>query len=209
MRISIREQLGLLGLFCSLVSLNVLALAVWYQNYNFITSIRLSGLSLAASLKSAQISSALLLYDSQSRLISTRLLIQSALGRYNSGNNTNENWARSVSDFQGALANGSTLVQAILYPNAFDGNQTAVNCLLNVTAVGLNGTIPLPYTYPNGSPVYLGDPGLGYPPSLYPNLTYGPPNSRNPLLNPFTTKGRLSSPTTHFSCSQQPHQWSR
>ncbi|KIW69794.1 hypothetical protein PV04_02126 [Phialophora macrospora] len=175
MRISIREQLGLLVLFCSLMSLMVLALAVWFQNYNFITNIRLSGLSLAASLKSAQISSALLLLDSQSRLISTRLLIQSALGRYNSGNTSNENWSRSVSDFQGALANGSTLVQAILYPNAFDGNQTAVDGLLNVTATGLNGSIRLPYNYPNGSPVYLGDPGLGYPPSLYPNLTYGSP----------------------------------
>ncbi|KAJ9605644.1 Histidine kinase osmosensor [Cladophialophora chaetospira] len=175
MRISIREQLGLLVLFCSLMSLMVLALAVWFQNYNFITSIRLSGLSLAASLKAAQIASALLLLDSQSRLVSTRLLVQSALSRYNSGNNTNENWARAVSDFQGALANGSTLVQAILYPNAFDGNESAVNGLLNVTAIGLNGTVRLPYDYPNGSAVYLGDPGLGYPPTLYPNLTYGTP----------------------------------
>ncbi len=175
MRISIREQLGLLVLFCSLMSLMVLALAVWFQNYNFITNIKLSGLSLAASLKAAQMSSALLLLDSQSRLISTRLLIQSALSRYNAGNNTNENWSRSVSDFQGALANGTTLVQAILYPNAFDGNQTAVNGLLNVTANGLNGTIQLPYNYPNGTPVYLGDPDLGYPSSLYPNLTYGTP----------------------------------
>ncbi|EXJ66487.1 uncharacterized protein A1O5_10156 [Cladophialophora psammophila CBS 110553] len=175
MRISIREQLGLLVLFCCLTSLMVLALAVWFQNYNFITSIRLSGLSLTASLKAAQFTSALLLYDSQARLISTRLLIQSALGRYNSGNTSNENWQRSVSDFQGALANGSVLVQAILYPNAFNGNETAVNGLLNVTALGLNGTIKLPYNYPNGSAVYLGDPGLGYPPSLYPNLTYGPP----------------------------------
>lgn len=153
----------------------VLALAVWFQNYSFVTNIRLSGLSLAASLKAAQISSALQLYDSQARLVSTRLLIQSALGRYNSGNTTNENWARSQSDFQGALADGSTLVQAILYPNAFNGNQTAVSGLLNVTALGLNGSIKLPYNYPNGSAVYLGDPGLGYPPSLYPNLTYGNP----------------------------------
>ena len=175
MRISIREQLGLLVLFCSLLSLMVLALAVWFQNYNFITDIRLSGLSLAASLKAAQISSALLLVDSQSRLISTRLLIQSALSRYNSGNTSEENWERSVSDFQGALADGSTLVQSILYPNAFDGNQTAVHGLLNVTAVGLNGTIKLPYTNANGSAVYLGDSGYGYPPSLYPNLTYGAP----------------------------------
>jgi osomolarity two-component system, sensor histidine kinase SLN1 len=193
MRISIREQLALLCLFCSLMSLMVLALAVWFQNYNFITNIRLSGLSLAASLKAAQISSALLLLDSQARLVSTRLLIQSALGRYNNGNDTNENWTRAVSDFQGALANGSTLVQAILFPNFYSGNQSAVNGVLNVTAIGLNGTIKLPYTYPNGSDVFLGDPGIGYPPSLYPNLTYGEPQ---PGTN-FSTiyyDGRLVSP---------------
>lgn len=67
------------------------------------------------------------------------------------------------------------MVQAALFPNAFNGNATAVNGLLNVTAEGLNGTITLPYTYPNGSAVHLGDPGPGYPPSLYPNLTYGSP----------------------------------
>jgi osomolarity two-component system, sensor histidine kinase SLN1 len=153
----------------------VLALAVWFQNYNFITSIRLSGLSLTASLKAAQVTSSLLLYDSQARLISTRILIQSALSRYNAGNDSAENWTRSISDFQGALGTGSVLVQAIVYPNSFNGNQTAVKGLLNVTALGLLETIALPYNYPNGSAVYLGDPGEGYPEVLYPNLTYGPP----------------------------------
>ena len=44
---------------------------------------------------------------------------------------------------------------------------------MNVTADGKNGTaIRLPYNYPNGSPVYLGNDEAGYPPSLYPNLTY-------------------------------------
>lgn len=32
--------------------------------------------------------------------------------------------------------------------------------------------IELPYDYSNGSKIYLGDPGLGYPRELYPNLTY-------------------------------------
>lgn len=32
--------------------------------------------------------------------------------------------------------------------------------------------VKLPYTHPNGSAIYLGEPGLGYPPSLYPNFTY-------------------------------------
>ncbi|KIX04550.1 uncharacterized protein Z518_05420 [Rhinocladiella mackenziei CBS 650.93] len=195
MRISIREQLGLLVLFCSLTSLMVLALAVvcfiqavkvdntdcflvvqWFQNYNFVINMRLlSGLSLTASLKAAQLSSTLLLYESQVRSVSTRIVLQNALGRYNRGNTSSENWVLSQSDLEGALANGSLLVQATLFPNAFNGNTSAVNGLLNVTASGLSGRVKLPYAYPNGSAVYLGDPGLGYPPTLYPNLTYGPP----------------------------------
>ncbi|KAK5552303.1 Histidine kinase osmosensor [Exophiala xenobiotica] len=172
MRISIREQLGLLVLFCSLSSLMVLALAVWFQNYNFIKSIRLSGLSLTASLKAAQVSSALLLYESQVASVSTRVLIQSALGRYYAGNDSAENWGRSQTDLQGALGDGSLLVQAVIFPNAYDGNQTAVNGLVNVTAGDLP-PVKLPSTYPNGSDIYLGDPDQGYPAMLYPNLTYG------------------------------------
>ena len=58
------------------------------------------------------------------------------------------------------------------------GNATATSGLLNVTANGLNGTaIKLPYAYPDGSQVYLGNDAYGYPPSLYPNLTYGPNTS--------------------------------
>ncbi|KAK5449301.1 Histidine kinase osmosensor [Exophiala xenobiotica] len=172
MRISIREQLGLLVLFCSLSSLMVLALAVWFQNYNFIKSIRLSGLSLTASLKAAQVSSALLLYESQVTSVSTRVLIQSALGRYYAGNDSAENWGRSQTDLQGALGDGSLLVQAVIFPNAYDGNQTAVNGLVNVTAGDLP-PVKLPNTYPNGTDIYLGDPDQGYPAMLYPNLTYG------------------------------------
>jgi osomolarity two-component system sensor histidine kinase SLN1 len=68
-------------------------------------------------------------------------------------------------------------MQAIVFPNN-DQVPEAVHGIVNVTGAGLQGTIKLPYTYPNGSAVYLGEPGLGYPPSLYPNLTYtrGPNN---------------------------------
>ncbi|KIV96018.1 hypothetical protein PV10_03600 [Exophiala mesophila] len=174
MRISIRVQLALLVLFCSLISLMVLALAVWFQNYSFITDIRLSSLSLTASLKSAQLSSTLDLYTAQVRSISTRILVQNALGRYYLGNNSDENWVRSRSDLEGALANGGLLVQAALFPNTNDGNDTSVHGLLNVTAIGVNGTVKLPYLSPSGDEVYLGDIDYGYPPSLFPNLTYGP-----------------------------------
>lgn len=83
MRIPIREQLGLLVLLCSLLALMVLAVATWTQNYNFITNLRLSGLSLTASIKAAQVSAGLLLFETTVQSISTRLIIQSALRRYN------------------------------------------------------------------------------------------------------------------------------
>jgi osomolarity two-component system, sensor histidine kinase SLN1 len=85
MRIPIREQLGLLVLFCSLLALMVLAVATWTQNHGFIIGIRLSALSLTASLKSAQVSASLLLLQTSVQSIATRIVIQSALQRYNDG----------------------------------------------------------------------------------------------------------------------------
>jgi osomolarity two-component system, sensor histidine kinase SLN1 len=69
------------------------------------------------------------------------------------------------------------LLQAIIFPNNND-DPGGVHGIVNVTGDGVQGSVKLPYTYPNGSAVYIGDPGLGYPPSLYPNLTYtrGPDN---------------------------------
>ena len=68
-------------------------------------------------------------------------------------------------------------MQAIIFPrsNATPGD---THGLLNVTGDGAIGKIQLPYTYKNGSKVFLGDAGPGYPSFLYPNLTYidGPTN---------------------------------
>ena len=44
--------------------------------------------------------------------------------------------------------------------------------LLNVTSPYIQGEIPLPHLYGNGTPVYLGDNGTGYPPAAFPNLTF-------------------------------------
>jgi osomolarity two-component system sensor histidine kinase SLN1 len=63
------------------------------------------------------------------------------------------------------------LLQAIVYPNTHDAPE-ALYGIVNVTGEGVTGAIELPYTHPDGSPVYLGEPGMGYPRSLYPNLTY-------------------------------------
>lgn len=89
------------------------------------------------------------------------------------GNQTDENWVRAQTDLAGALGNGNLLLQAILYPGVDVGNDTATSGLLNVTAEGKNGTaIKLPYSYPNGTDLYLGNDEFGFPPQLYPNLTY-------------------------------------
>jgi len=60
-----------------------------------------------------------------------------------------------------------------------------------VTGLGVAGNIKLPYNYTNGSSVYLGDPGPGYPPQLYPNLTYGANHS-----NATSIHGTQLSPNT-------------
>ncbi len=197
MRIPIREQLGLLVLFCSLSALMVLAVATWTQNYGFIISIRLSALSLTASLKSAQVSASLLLFQTSVQSIATRIMIQSALQRYNdgerknliqidineaeqlmltgllSGNDTDANWARTYVDLQGAMSGGinNILLQAIIFPKNDTGTGN-VHGLVNVTGNLPEGPIKLPDVNANGSEVYLGNSGLGYPPQLYPNLTY-------------------------------------
>jgi osomolarity two-component system sensor histidine kinase SLN1 len=56
--------------------------------------------------------------------------------------------------------------------------------LLSVTG----DTVPditLPYTYTNGSQVKLGSDDLGYPPSLYPNLTYTNPVNGSTSVHAF------------------------
>jgi osomolarity two-component system sensor histidine kinase SLN1 len=110
------------------------------------------------------------LIETTCKTISTRILIQSALKRYYAGNNTVENWTSSIADVQSALGSRGylSLYQSIIYSK---NDEAGIETLLNVTS----DTVPditLPYTYPNGSSVMLGDDGLGYPPSLYPNLTY-------------------------------------
>ena len=140
-------------------------------------SIRLSGLSLAASLYAEQLASNLALLEAGTQSIATRVSLQSALQRYDSAdNNTDANWSRAQTDLASALVGGGT-AQYLLQVQVFSKNGTGSAGpypLVNVTGTGL-GQIALPYDYPNGTQVFLGDndtTGLGYPPSLYPNLTY-------------------------------------
>ncbi|RLM00302.1 hypothetical protein CFD26_106176 [Aspergillus turcosus] len=172
MRIPIAVQLGLLVLVPALVGLAVLSIATWVNNYNFVVDVQSEGLELVAQIKASQIASNLKLLESTCKTIVTRLLIQGALGRFYNGNSSDANWTSSVTDVQSAMGSNNylDLYQAIIFSRDGQGNRHG---LLNVTAKDI-AVIPLPYTYSNGTAVMLGDEGLGYPPALYPNLTYSP-----------------------------------
>ncbi|KAK5109911.1 hypothetical protein LTR62_006400 [Meristemomyces frigidus] len=180
MRISIRAQLGLLILLSSLIGLAVVSVATWISNHNFVLGIRSSRLSLTAALKAAQLASNLNLMQTSSNFVATRILIQDALQRYNDGNNSASNWVHAQSDMSDAVSGGSSvgqslLLQSLVFPR--DASQGQTYSVLNTSSTSMNNTIRLPYDCPDGTPVYLGDGNcgalnLGYPPELYPNLTY-------------------------------------
>lgn len=137
-------------------------------------SVRTSSLSLTASLYANQLDSNLLLLQSSVQAISTRIALQSALQRYNSGNNTDANWVRAASDMQSALSGGGSS-NMLLEAQVYSKNGTGVGGpygLLNVSSPTIANAIPLPFLGLNGISVHLGDNGTGYPVELYPNLTY-------------------------------------
>lgn len=171
MRIPIALQLALLVLLTSLLGLAVISVATWVNNYKFVTGVKSQSLALGASLKAGQVASDIQLIESTCKTVTTRILIQESLARFYEGNDTDANWVDATADVQSALGTGgyATLYQAIIYSRNGEGDRGGI---LNVTSDSLTSEIVLPYTYPNGSAVVLGDPGIGYPPSLYPNLTY-------------------------------------
>ncbi|KAK4697418.1 osomolarity two-component system, sensor histidine kinase SLN1, partial [Lecanoromycetidae sp. Uapishka_2] len=174
MRIGIREQLGLLVLLTTLVALAVVAVATWVNNYNFVIGIRTSSLTLTASLYANQLNSNLLLLQSSVTAISTRIALQTALQRYNEGNNTDANWVRAETDMQSALSGGGSadmLLEAMVISKNGSGTSGPYG-LLNASNPDTMSSILLPITNSTGLPVYLGDNGTGYPVELYPNLTF-------------------------------------
>ena len=94
--------------------------------------------------------------------------------RYNDqGNNTVENWIRPTQDLQGTLGGVGTS-QYLLQCRVISKNGTGSAGpygLINATSNSV-ADIQLPYNYDNGTAVFLGDDGLGYPPNLFPNLTF-------------------------------------
>ena len=189
MRIPIREQLTLLILLAALIGLAVISIATWISNHEFVLSICKSRLALTASLKAAQLSSNLDLMQTTATFLTTRVIIQYALQRYNLYNNdTSQNWYYAVTDMAAAIGNGGSvgqalLLQSMILPKNASGSGGPYS-LLNTTNPSVLGSIHLPYMCPDGSHATLGmnasecgGLSYGYPPALYPNLTYIAPDS--------------------------------
>ncbi|KAG8677116.1 Histidine kinase osmosensor [Fusarium poae] len=180
MRIAIREQLAALVLLAVLVSLAIVSIPTWIYVNRFVVDIERDGLQLTASLKASRISAELDLIETIAMTISSRILVQNALTNYyNTGRNE---WTDAREDLESALSVSTTsgLLQIRLYSR--NNTKTKGGVLLNVTSLSLP-EIELPYKDSEGSNVFLGDTDLGYPPSLFPNLTYidleRPNNVRN------------------------------
>ncbi|KAI1344922.1 osmosensing histidine protein kinase SLN1 [Xylariaceae sp. FL0016] len=178
MRVAIREQLAALVVFTVLIALAIVAIPTWVYVYHFVVGVETSGLSLAASLKSAQVSNQIELIQTTCTTISTRLLVQTALSNFYVGNVTQDDWTRAAGDLRSALnTDGTKLLQARLYSRNETGqNETG---LLSVT--GNVGQIQLPYPGPDGSNIYVSnDTDTGFPSGLYPNITYSSSDTPDP-----------------------------
>ncbi|KIH93127.1 osomolarity two-component system, sensor histidine kinase SLN1 [Sporothrix brasiliensis 5110] len=187
MRVAIREQLAALVIIAVMVALAIVSIPTWIFVNHFVGDVESTGLALTASLKAARISSEIDLLQTTCENVASRILIQGAFSSFYAGNHSESNWDLAQQDMQSALGAGgfTTLFQSRLYSRNTSGRATG---LLNVTGNGI-GSIELPYENGNGSRVYLGDPDLGYPPTLYPNITYndtGMPSSIDNTTNAFT-----------------------
>ncbi|KAL2759023.1 hypothetical protein ACRALDRAFT_2098084 [Sodiomyces alcalophilus JCM 7366] len=169
-RIAIREQLAILVVLAVLLGLMILSVPVWVFVNRFISNIEGSQLALTASLKASKISAQLGLIQSNCHTISSRLLIHRYLYDFYAGNATEYNWDSARLDLASAIDVGflTGVVQGRIYSRNATGDP---NGLVNVTGSHV-GQIRLPHSLPDGRPAYLDDSPEGYPPQLYPNLTY-------------------------------------
>ncbi|XXH04286.1 hypothetical protein Hte_010700 [Hypoxylon texense] len=173
MRVAIREQLAALVLLAVLVALAILSIPTWIYVNRFVIGIETNGLSLTASLKAAQVSSEIELIQTTCNYIATRLLLQRAFVSFYLGNGSDSLWGQAAADISTALnsRNGvsSNLLQARLYSRNETGGGTGG--LLSVTGTDI-AEVRLPYKAADGSQAVLSDTASGYPPMLYPNITY-------------------------------------
>ncbi|KAK3989266.1 putative signal transduction histidine-protein kinase [Cladorrhinum sp. PSN332] len=182
MRVAIREQLAALVVFAVLVALAIVSLPTWIHVNDFVMGVESSGLTLAASLKAARISSEIDLIQTTCLTISTRLMLQTSFVRFYETNDPSE-FDPAKEDLLSALSSAgfSGLLQARLYSRNTTGTQYG---LLNVTGNSVQeAPIGLPWIGSDGLPVMMNDTAEGYPPMLYPNLTYTNLNRTNKYVN--------------------------
>jgi osomolarity two-component system, sensor histidine kinase SLN1 len=179
MRIKIREQLCLLIAITSGLALMVLAVTTWTQAHEFITEVSAETLAITAGVKANSLATDIFFYQDLVQAVSTRSAIQEDLGQYNNGNDSEALLNQLETEIKYALAGGlenKLLLQAVVFPRSLRAGQTAQS-MVKATGEGVGNSIPLPDTYANGTQVYLGDSGPGYPASLYPNFTYSDQSS--------------------------------
>lgn len=175
MRIGIRWQFAILIVLASLIGLAVVTIATWITNHNFVLDVSKQSLTTTASLKAAQIASSLLLFESGTRSVGTRVLIQNLLAGLRNGDPISaSNTTGALSDLLVSLDGGDQ--RGFLLQSRFFAASAPLssmnNTILQATSTGVHGVV-LPYANPDGSVATLGGPGLwGYPPNLYPNFTY-------------------------------------
>lgn len=139
------------------------------HNYRLVLDLRTSKLSLTTDLKSAQLSQALIILHNSVYSISTRLVLQNSLLRYNNQkNDTVENWVRALADLE--VVTGTTgggfggLLQAVVWDkNLGHGGPGPLNVLggrmglMNVTGENAQGIL-IPASEHNGwRPGYMGN----------------------------------------------------
>ncbi|KAI5817366.1 hypothetical protein BZA77DRAFT_245481 [Pyronema omphalodes] len=167
-KISIRTQLSILVAITAMIAVGILSLIFWINNRRLIQSVSLDRISMAVSMKSAQISQTFAILHHVAHGISTQSVVRGALRRYEKlGNNSLNNWVRVEEDLRVAASARVGGFQEILQVALFDarlGNGSELNvdegAYINGTWVGglnnpqYNGTIA------NGTRVNIG-PGKG------------------------------------------------
>ncbi|KAJ6445091.1 osmolarity two-component system protein sln1 [Purpureocillium lavendulum] len=177
LRVAIREQLAALVILAVLVALAIVSIPTWIYVHNFVVDVESNGLSLTASLKASRIASEIDLVQTLCQTVATRILLQQAFVDFYNGNAT-QPFANAQVDLHSAMSTSriTNLLQARLYSRNTTGSPYG---LVNVTGAQ-TGDIDLPYNAPDGSRAKLSDTPYGYPPSLYPNITYENLGYRNP-----------------------------
>lgn len=172
-------------IYSVLLALAIVSIPTWIYVNNFVVDIESNSLALTASLKATRISSEIELIQTTCATISTRVLIQKAVEEYYLGNTSDSNWDSAYSDFQSALGAGAGDLYQV---KVWSRNDTGPSYgLFNVTGSTVP-TIELPYENSAGYQPILGDDDGGFPPSLYPNITYvdtGIPSTNHPETNRF------------------------